>query len=1047
MARYRLDELSPQEFQNLIASLAKLVLSVDTVTLGQGPDGGRDIIFNGKLEAFPSCDTPWEGYLIIQAKSCDDDKVALQELKKELKEFSDPTKGRQIPDYYIFATRASLTPVPVAGTRAKAEKELTNIEINGTRIKGWRIWDRNEIESYIDINPVIVQAYPQINPTKDLLDAASDLRAVAAYIKTPSTRPGLVDSSSLLGAGSNLLDIFLAFAIGFRPTAYGALQLEIASKDKKDLIVELERKVEEQERIKAYEDASNLLGLIAQLHFMDSEYDIALGKLREARDKISGIDIRDLKGKIEGFMGLILIRQGRYDDALASLKNAINLSKFDPVRQGVWTGCTGRIYLARGDYKKAEENFNKAIIFAVKSQDQLSECAWLEELGGLSLKQGKFDQAKHYLARALRISTRFGSYAEVRVRTRVGAFRRRTGQLDKSLRILRRVIVEAEKHDDKVGIAIGKIELSQVLHDKGNLLEGKKELKEAVSVCEASDDKPTLIECKIAAGIIYTGLSDYRGALKEYAGAIQEANNQNVRDNKARALALLGQIATFKGRYKAAEIAFIMAQSIFNKIGNVSGMFFVNLLEAQLLYRLGKYSDSLTLLDKCLAHFTDTGELRLECIVKGLLGSVYKALGNFKLAMENCLAVRELTLKLKDRKGLGISYAMIGLLYQSADEYQVALAWYDQASKELEGAHDKVNLSCIHGSRGQILGDLDQFDEAIDELEQAASISEQIQDRHNQMIWLGSISRLYIGQGDYKEALKFASDAVQIGIQLGNPVNLAREKLTIGLIHLQTGHLDNADREVNEAIKLVPDLTNLLDAQIFFTTAGQIALHKHAFDIAEKHLDKALEIAWSKADRTSEATVLQSQGTMYMVQGDVAKARNKFIRAHSIPLPLNDLRLKAHIKLSISETFAHERASLAQILTENPEARTPAQINRMGVAGETAERLTKDALQIADALGDKMLVSLCHGQLGQLYASIAKLDMAKHHLAIAIRKARLANCLHHEVDWLRVFAQIYMQQEKINGARTLLRKALSKAIEIDHKQLILVVNEEIKTIR
>lgn len=66
--KYPYEDLSDEQFENLIILLCKSLLGVSVQGFAAGPDGGRDAKFIGRAELFPSKAAPWEGIVIIQAK-------------------------------------------------------------------------------------------------------------------------------------------------------------------------------------------------------------------------------------------------------------------------------------------------------------------------------------------------------------------------------------------------------------------------------------------------------------------------------------------------------------------------------------------------------------------------------------------------------------------------------------------------------------------------------------------------------------------------------------------------------------------------------------------------------------------------------------------------------------------------------------------------------------------------------------------------------------------------------------------------------------------
>jgi hypothetical protein len=100
MSDYNLSGLSTRSFEKLIQSIASNVLGPGTVTYGDGPDGGREATFEGRMD-YPSQADPWEGYCVVQAKFLQrlkspalDGRWASKQLEGELKTFAAPKKRR-----------------------------------------------------------------------------------------------------------------------------------------------------------------------------------------------------------------------------------------------------------------------------------------------------------------------------------------------------------------------------------------------------------------------------------------------------------------------------------------------------------------------------------------------------------------------------------------------------------------------------------------------------------------------------------------------------------------------------------------------------------------------------------------------------------------------------------------------------------------------------------------------------------------------------------------------------------------------------------------
>src|ERR1039457_1394251 len=105
MPDYNLYGLSTRSFEQLVQAIAASVIGPGTAVFGDGPDGGREATFEGKTQ-YPSSTSPWDGYVVIQAKFRQraqsvemDGAWALTQLSKELKKFTGKKRGLRRPEY------------------------------------------------------------------------------------------------------------------------------------------------------------------------------------------------------------------------------------------------------------------------------------------------------------------------------------------------------------------------------------------------------------------------------------------------------------------------------------------------------------------------------------------------------------------------------------------------------------------------------------------------------------------------------------------------------------------------------------------------------------------------------------------------------------------------------------------------------------------------------------------------------------------------------------------------------------------------------------
>ena len=163
MPDYDLSRLSSRSFEHLIQSLAIRLLGSSIVVFGDGPDGGREATFEGKVP-FPNPVDGWDGYGVVQAKyrqrlgdTKQDGNWAVDQLKDEIRKYIDPDSNRRKPDYFIYATNVVLTPVSEKGSKDRVIAVLEDFKKQSS-LKDYAVWDYDQIRGFLDADKDVREA-------------------------------------------------------------------------------------------------------------------------------------------------------------------------------------------------------------------------------------------------------------------------------------------------------------------------------------------------------------------------------------------------------------------------------------------------------------------------------------------------------------------------------------------------------------------------------------------------------------------------------------------------------------------------------------------------------------------------------------------------------------------------------------------------------------------------------------------------------------------------------------------------------------------------
>jgi hypothetical protein len=163
---------SPDSFEQFIRAVSLKVFGPGVTLFGNGPDGGREATFHGKVSLPP--EDLWDGYGVVQAKfkekpetTSQDQTWAVRQLEDELSRWIANKRRAPKPDYFVFCTNVDLTSA-ASGGRSKMENVFAKHQAT-LQLKGHAIWDANQLSGYVDIFEEIRRRFTCFFTPGDLL--------------------------------------------------------------------------------------------------------------------------------------------------------------------------------------------------------------------------------------------------------------------------------------------------------------------------------------------------------------------------------------------------------------------------------------------------------------------------------------------------------------------------------------------------------------------------------------------------------------------------------------------------------------------------------------------------------------------------------------------------------------------------------------------------------------------------------------------------------------------------------------------------------------
>jgi hypothetical protein len=195
---YDLSRLGERPFENLCRALAVHVLGPGLQAFGDGPDGGREACFDGRVRFSTSLDGHWDGYGVLQAKyrraglGTKDVDWLRKQITTELDAWSDPRRKRvtdgRVPEYLIIVTNVRLSSAARIGGIDRIRTLLAGYA-ERLALKGWALWDANQLSMYLDAYPAVSARFAEFLTPGDVL--AKTFATLDSLGATPAGRDRL----------------------------------------------------------------------------------------------------------------------------------------------------------------------------------------------------------------------------------------------------------------------------------------------------------------------------------------------------------------------------------------------------------------------------------------------------------------------------------------------------------------------------------------------------------------------------------------------------------------------------------------------------------------------------------------------------------------------------------------------------------------------------------------------------------------------------------------------------------------------------------------
>jgi tetratricopeptide (TPR) repeat protein len=369
-----------------------------------------------------------------------------------------------------------------------------------------------------------------------------------------------------------------------------------------------------------------------------------------------------------------------------------------------------------------------------------------------------------------------------------------------------------------------------------------------------------------------------------------------------------------------------------------------------------------------LAHLPEDRQTREQAIdVRLELRAVLIPLGELSRVVEALGEAARIADAIGDRRRLGRVLTLTGNYYYEITQSESSIDYANRAlviAQELGDFGLEASVRYLLGQNHYGFGD---YARAIDILAQTvAELEAQPGASYIAGVSLSVSSRCFLARalvevGEFRQALTRAEEAIALSETEGATFGLAHGFFALGLTHVRQGDLARAIATLEQGLgiareRTVSFLIPLLGCQLGYAQALSGGIQEGLSLLEEVHRD---------SERTGRP-------------GVVTWVREMLAQVYLLCGREHDAAVTARDALDASRRL-RRRGGEARIL------RVVAEIAASGAAPDldTAQRLNREALDLATELGMRPLVAHCHLGLGKLYRRTGKREQAQEHLTAA----------------------------------------------------------------
>ena len=516
-------------------------------------------------------------------------------------------------------------------------------------------------------------------------------------------------------------------------------------------------------------------------------------------------------------------------------------------------------------------------------------------------QQGRHDEAlevfDHVLAEARQAQN---ITAQATVLGHIGAVYTERHQWEEAERVLREALALARQHDNPVLMAAVLNDLGTFLLEKGDRDAALEAFSEALPYARRGTDP-------ILTAHILSKLADcYMDAQNaSYARRLWEEANQLTRYQMPYYLGRLGEATVANGQEQEGHRLIVQALRLAHALGKEEEeVRWANALARRYMAD-GKVYEAGRLQQRVAALLARGATISADDRLRFLLdrAEVLRQIGQHEDAAHHAKEALALAEELDDANGVARAYGLLGAIYR-------ALGQFDEAARHLQTALEHLGSSAPPEEAIALQLELARVQQesdpagALETYEQAVAAARQADDRARLAQALTFLGRLYRADQRLQEALECWKEAARLLNELADHRHLAPLLCDMANIHKERGDRKQALTLYEQALVALNGVKHPQTRGLVLSNVANMYTETGETETARAFYEEAIAIAHDTDDRAAESLRLGNLGWFYVVTGQMAEAIRTLESALVISRQLGDPLMQAVQSNNLAQAYA-----------------------------------------------------------------------------------------------------------------------------------------------